>query len=188
MAFQVNKLLDTQKRLVVLVVGTNNVAATTLIDAGGLAYALNANGQLNSAGSGSDRLNTYRMALKYIKYDVQSGTGTGQGYIQIYWENVTSGAANSTIVNIGGFGDLGFLNQEDSIVVTQNTAFYNVQSTSSAKGNVGFVSNNFGGNAAFTLLLDFRKNPNDYDQGQFEDPVSIGTTGWQPGVFSPGRS
>jgi hypothetical protein len=150
MANTTQKLIDTERRVVYKWTGNTPEAAVIKIDAGSLNYSLNANNQL--LGSGTDRKQTYRLALKKVIYDVAAGQ-SGNGYVELYW----TGTPNQTMVTLSGQGQMDFAEGGDGIIIINNS------SGAGANGNVGLQTINFAATGcAYTIIADFRKHSEDY--------------------------
>jgi len=152
MANNSQKLIDSTRRVVYKFTGDATEARTLKIDAGGLAYALNANGYIIT---GSDRKSNYGLTLKKVIHSISGG-----GYVEIS----TNGDTGNTIVNLGGSGTLAF--DEGGGSVTINCASY-----ANSTGNIFLtLTGGTGPVNTYTVLLDFRKLAYSYDQGQTADP------------------
>jgi len=152
MANTTQKLIDTERRVVYKFTGNTAEPAVLKIDAGSLNFALNVNNQL--LGSGTDRKNIYRLALKKVIYDVAPGQAAGNGYVELYW----TGTPNTTLVTLSGTGKMDFAEGGDGIVLLNNAT------GAGANGNVGLQTVNFASTGcAYTLIVDFRKNSEDYN-------------------------
>lgn len=152
MANTVQKLIDTERRVVFKFTGDSAEGPVLKIDAGALNFSLNANNQL--LGSGTDRKTIYRLSLKKVMYDVSPGQGLGNGYVELYW----TGAANVPMVTLSGSNKLDFSEGGDGIVILNNAT------GAGANGNVGLRTVNFGSTGcAYTIVVDFRKSLEDYN-------------------------
>jgi hypothetical protein len=155
---QVTKIIDSTKRVVFKLVGSTSEARTLKIDAGSLTGALNANNQLLSGGASTDRKPQYRLSLKNIFYDCGPG-----GSVEIS----TDGDANAnTLLYISGQNQMGFnLGGEDLVLDTA--------ASPNTTGNIYIQTNGFVANQAYTIIADFRKKAEDFNQGQFTDPIAF---------------
>jgi len=152
MANTTQKLIDTERRVVYKFTGNTAEPAVLKIDAGSLNFALNVNNQL--LGSGTDRKNIYRLALKKVIYDVAPGQAAGNGYVELYW----TGTPNSTMVTLSGVGKMDFAEGGDGIVVLNNST------GAGSNGNVGLQTVNFASTGcSYTIIADFRKFLEDYN-------------------------
>ena len=152
MANAIQKLIDTERRVVYKFTGNTAESPVVKIDAGGLDYALNTTNQLLSGGG--TRKNLYRLALKKIIYDVAPGQAAGNGYVEIYW----TGTPNTTMVTLSGVGKMDFAEGGDGIVILNNATGVG------ANGNVGLQTVNFAATGcSYTIIADFRKHSDDYN-------------------------
>jgi len=156
--YATQNIIDTTKRALIKVVyisdGTED-ANTLLIDAGALAYALNANGQI--LGAGTDRISNYRTKIKRI-----SGTAKSNGYISLAW----AGDTNSHIVLLSdGAFDFNFDHQGDVASISNPEA--------NATGNILISTPHAALDDHMTIFIDLKKDNNDYDAGQTADPVAF---------------
>jgi hypothetical protein len=153
------KLIDTNKRALVkyVVVGDGTQEANTvLLDAGSLAFSLNANNQI--LGSGTDRKSNYRTTIKRINGQMRSNAAL----VRVKW----NGDTNSEIIVFGsGRFDYDFQSMGDVAVITNPEA--------NTTGNVLISTTGLGANEGFTLFIDIRKDGRDYDSGQTADPVAF---------------
>ena len=116
-----------------------------VIDVSTLAQAKNANNLLMTANS--DPKSLYRVYVKKIIADVVGG------YITLLWQG---NAANSTMVTLGpGFKELDF---EFMGGLISNPS-------SNSTGDIILTSNAVGANNAYTLILELKKDGNDYLTG-----------------------
>lgn len=145
-------IIDSTKRLVIKLTGTTDETRVLKVDPGSLSNALNANGQIIT---GTDRKSTYRMALRRVDYAVQSGS--------VILE--TDGDAGNTIVTLSGSNVLDMVGASEP---------YSIQTGAHANstGNVYLTTVGFA-NTAYTVIADFRKHPEDFDQGQTADPTAF---------------
>lgn len=152
MANTIQKLVDSERRVVYKFTGNTAETAVLKIDAGSLNFSLNANNQL--LGTGTDRKSMYRLALKKIIYDVAPGQAAGNGYVELYW----TGTPNTTMVTLSGVGKMDFSEGGDGIVILNNAT------GAGANGNVGLQTVNFTGTScSYTIIADFRKFLDDYN-------------------------
>ena len=154
------KLVDSGKRLVLKIVSDNVEGARILkLDAGSLYGAMNANNMLLLS-NGTDRKAKYRLALKNAWYDI----GGGAGAIVL---STDGDAGVNSIVTFSGQGTFSPTMMGDPFTIDFGAA-------ANTTGNVWL--NTLGvaaANGPFSLILDFRKHPEDYSQGQFEDPTAF---------------
>jgi hypothetical protein len=155
MANNSQKIIDSTRRVVYKFTGDAAETRVLKIDAGALAYALNANGYIMT---GSDRKSNYGLALKKVVHSISGG----------YVEISTDGDAGNTIINLSGAGTMALAEGGDPISI-------NCASYANSTGNI-FLSM-IGGSGApantYTVILDFRKLAYSYDQGQTADPKAF---------------
>ena len=161
MANSVLTLVDATNRYVARFFGDTSEAQTLKIDPGALKYALNANGMI--MGAATDRLKCYSLYLRRIMYDVQPGDT--KGFLRIS----TNGDGPNTVWTLSSSGDIRF--DEGGATCLLNVA----ATTANTNGNVFFTFATLPGsaNSAYSVLLDFRKEPTHYDQGQTADPKAF---------------
>lgn len=169
MGAEVNKLIDTSKRVVYKF--TSDVPETPRvlkIDAGSLLGALNTTNQLLSNDPGNNRKSKYRLALKAIWYDINpvtTGSGAGGGHVEL---SVDGDAGVNSVMHICGQGNMIFDLGSDTLTIDL------VNGVANTTGNVFLCTNGFlGGNNSYTIIADFRKNAEDYNAGQFNDPMAF---------------
>lgn len=160
MANTVKKLVDTNRRVVYSLTGdvSEGAAPVLKIDAGALNFSQNANNFI--LGAGTDRKPVYGLSLQKVIYSVNGGAPTG--YVTIS----TNGDTPNTIVQLSGAGTMAFNEGGDSFTL-------NVMSYANSTGNVFLTTVGFSGNTSYTVILDFKKNPSHYDQGQTADPKAF---------------
>lgn len=162
-----HRIIDNNKRALIkyIVVGDGTQEANSVfLDAGSLAFSLNANNQLLN--SGSDRKSNYRTTIKRINGQLSSNAAL----VRIKW----NGDTNSEIVVFGSGGfDFDFQSMGDGAVITNPEA--------NTTGNVLISTTGLAANEGFTLFIDMRKDNRDFDAGQTADPVSFNRG---PALFS----
>lgn len=154
------KLIDSNKRALVKYVilsdGTQE-SNTRLLDASALAFALNANGYIMSAGVHPK--SNYRTSIKKIKaYSKTAGS------VRLKWE----GDANSEIIAFGS-ASIDFSFENDGAVITNPEA--------NATGDILISTLGLASGDVITLFLDLRKDSLDYDAGQTADPYAFNNKG-----------
>lgn len=158
-------VIDTNKRSLIKTIfisdGSTNEANTVLIDAGSLAFAMNANNMI--MGSATDRKVNYRTTVKRIVGDCTSSNGI----VKIQW----SGDSNSEIILFGKTHRIqyDFDSMGDGAVISNPEA--------NATGNILISTSGFMAGEGFNLFLDLRKDGRDYDSGQTADPVAFNKIG-----------
>ncbi len=170
MTNSVIKILDSNKKVVYKLTGNAAESWTIKIDSGSLKGALDANGVILVPGG--VRANAYRLYPKKIIYDVK--IDDGKGYLSLLWANTTSGGANTVLSTLSGRGTIA-LNEGGEPFIDPGDTTINKASASSATGNVALQTVGGSGNTAYTIYVDFRKEPTDYDAGQSQDPASFNT-------------
>lgn len=158
MAAQVTKLIDSTKRVVYRLISDVSEAKTLKIDAGSLNFALNTNNKI--LGTGTDRKSKYKLHLKRITYDVKSDV---PGAYVLF---STDGDLGNNIITCSGHDDKRFSEGGDSFMID----CANVGNTT---GNIFLTTIGFSGNCAYTVILDFKKEGGDFDQGQTADPKAF---------------
>lgn len=152
------KLIDTNRRSLIKIIGTGGTDANTLlIDAASLSYSLNANSKI--LGVGTDRKSAYRTSIKRIWGNGQIASNK---IITLQWKDDN----NSPIVTFGnGVFDYNFDAEGLSASIP-------TPSNANATGNIVFTSTATTGDA-FTLFIDLKKDNRDYDAGQTADPIAF---------------
>lgn len=150
-------LSDSTTRTVVKLYGDAAEARTLKIDPGTLYGALNANGYI--IGAATDRLGGYSLNLQRVFADIASDMN---GLIRLS----TNGDTPNTIVSFSKNGNYDLQEGGTGTVV-------NCQSIANSTGNLFVEFTGAVGNTAYTLILDFRKNPKHFDQGQTRDPTAF---------------
>lgn len=154
------KLVDTNRRALIKIVLMGDGTAesnTTIIDAGSLAHALNVNNLL--LGVGTDRKAQYRTTIKRI-----FGQAKTNGYFHLSWTSDN----NVPIVTMSdGSFDYNFENLGDGAVIPAP------EGHSNATGNIAISTTGVASADALTVFVDLRKNGEDYNQGQINDPVAF---------------
>lgn len=157
MANSVVILSDSTTRTVIKLYGDAAEARTLKIDPGTLYGALNANGFI--IGAGTDRLGGYSLYLQRAFYDISSDTN---GLVRIS----NNGDVPNTIISFSKTGQYNFQEGGMGTVI-------NCQSTANSTGNLSVEFTGAVGNTSYLLVLDFRKNPKHFDQGQTRDPAAF---------------
>lgn len=159
------KIIDNNKRALIkyVVVGDGTQEANTvLIDAGSLAFALNANSKI--LGTGTDRKANYRTTIKRINGHSRSNNAL----VKIQW----AGDTNSEIIVFGGSNqfDYEFSSMGDGATIRNPEA--------NATGNVLISTSGLAAGEGLTFFVDLRKDGYDYDSGQTADPVAFNVHGY----------
>ena len=157
----VTKLIDNNKRLLIRLLGDAAEGRTLKIDAGGLTHAMNLNNM--PLGVLTDRKPQYQLYLKKVDYDIQSNSAA-QGYVELSGD----GAVPNTIIYLSGTDSKNFNMEGDGYVIpTANTL------DATCNGNVFLRTVGFGAGAAYCIFLDFKKEPQHFAAGQFQDPTAF---------------
>ena len=160
MAATISKIIDSQRKLVIKLTGDGAEGRTIKVDAGGLNFALNTNNQI--LGTGTDRKAQYRLHLKSVRYDVAGG-----GYVVITGD----GDAANALITMSTGNEFDFNEGGEPYTL-------NVCQVANATGNVYLQT--VGTVNGYTVIMDFRKNGQDFDQGQTADPMAFNS-----GIRSP---
>lgn len=156
-----HRLIDSTKRTLVKYIvisdGTQN-ANTTLLDVSTLAFALNANGYIMQ--SNTHPKTKYRTSIKRITGKVATAAANGKIFLQ--WH----GDGNSEIVVTGsGRFDFDFQSMGDGAVFTNPEA--------NSSGDILITTAGLLAGDAAVIILDVKKDNNDYDAGQSADPYAF---------------
>lgn len=129
------------------------------INTWGLSGALSAasNNRQLLAGNGNPR-SSYNVAIGRIAYSISGG-----GIVNLAWQGTSS---NSQFVVLSGQGVIGGDARAADIVFNPVGGFAAPGHT----GNVVLTTLGFGANSGYTLVIDFKKDPAVYDQGQIVRP------------------
>lgn len=161
MANKINqqRLVDSTKRVltkIVLVSDGTNEANTTLIDVSSLNFSLNTNGRIMV--SNTNPKTKYNTTIKRLLGNFKSANGT----IRLQWH----GDANSEIMAIGdGSFDFNFESMVDGGVITNPEA--------NSSGDILITTTGLAAGDVATIIIDQRKDNNDFDAGQTADPYAF---------------
>lgn len=156
------RIVDTNRRALlkyVCISDGTQYANNVLVDVSTLAYALNTNGYIMSAGA--DPKSTYRTVISRIK-GVTSVAASG--YIKLQWQ----GDSNSEIIVVKNDS---FDFSGEAFGAVGGGSIPNPEANSS--GDILISTKGFTANDSFTLFIEVRKDGRDYDQGQTADPVAF---------------
>ena len=173
--------------------GSGQEANNVRIQANSLYGALDAN--LVPLGTGLSKSNTalpyYDLQLIGVSYFVNMGLGTGT--VEIFWNGYGTTAAaqyanSATIFHLNQQGDYGQIAGSQLPVIFNNApnVLYNsaqgVTTANTAKGDMGVYTSGATANSSYTLIMNFRKNNQYFQRGQFNDPAAFnyGTYGIKP--------
>ena len=154
-----HRLIDTTKRTLAKYIlvsdGTQN-ANTVLLDVSTLKFALNANGYIMAPNT--HPRSTYKTNIRRITGQLASANGK----VFVQWH----GDSNSTIIVTGsGRFDFDFWSMGDGAVFTNPEA--------NTTGDLLITTAGLAAGDAATILIDVRKDNNDYDAGQTADPYAF---------------
>ena len=154
-----HRLIDSTKRTLakyILISDGNQNANTLLLDVSNLRFALNANGQIMQ--SNTHPKSKYNTTIKRISGNLASANGK----VYLQWQ----GDSNSEIIVTGAGGfDFDFQSMGDGAV------FSNPEANSS--GDILITTFGLVAGDAATILVDLKKDNNDYDAGQTADPYAF---------------
>jgi hypothetical protein len=158
------RLIDTTNRLLTKVNGTfdgsGQVSNSTIIDVSTLSYALNTNGYVLTGNT--DVRSFYRIYPTSIK-----GFSTVP-FLRISVMGITTGVYGNTALNdivVVGNGWFSF----DLTDAFKGGKFTSPVPTANMNGDFMVTSLGAAANQGFTLIIDARKEPQDYDFGRQED-------------------
>lgn len=151
------KLADTTKRVLtktILISDGTNEANTVLVDVSSLAFALNATGVI----SGTNPRSKHNTTIKRIFGNFKSTNGT----IRLQWH----GSSNSEIIAVGsGRFEYNFEKMLDGGSIS------NPESNST--GDILITTTGLASGDVATIIIDQRKDNNDFDAGQTADPYAF---------------
>lgn len=129
------------------------------INTWGLSGALSAaaNGTQLLAGNGNPRA-SYNVTIGRIAYSI-----SGSGIVNLAWQGTTT---NTQFVVLSGSGVIGGDARATDMIFSPTAGFAGVGHT----GNVVLTTLGFGANSGYTLVIDFKKDPTAFDQGQVTRP------------------
>jgi hypothetical protein len=149
------RIVDNNKRALIKYVFISDGTAQSnvvLVNVSTLVNALNTNGYIMT--SNADPKSIYRTTVKRI-----FGQAKAAGYYKLQWQ----GASNSEIITFSsGNFDYDFQSMGDGAVISNPET--------SSNGKILFSTSGISSGDEFTLFLDLRKNSEDYDAGQTNDP------------------
>ena len=159
-----HRIIDNNRRALIKYVcisdGTQ-FSNTVLVDVSTLAFALNANGQIMQ--SNTHPRSTYRTTISKIKGDTSVGPNA-TGYVKLQWH----GATNSEIIVASSSS---FEYSGETWGSNGGWTLPNPEANSS--GDVLISTVGMKANDNITLILELRKDGQDYDQGQTADPMAF---------------
>ena len=122
---------------------------------------MNNNNQISL--SGDSRKPQYRLSLKKVCYDVQSGTS--RGYVELSGDSAAAAGPN-TLVTLSGASVMDFHGTTEPFTIPVGNTADPTNNGNVYIQTVGFTA----ADGAYTIILDFRKNPSDYSAGYQLDP------------------
>jgi len=170
---------DTVIKLTGIFDGTSgNESNNSRIQANTLYGALDANGvPLRSSLSVSNTaLGYYDLQLTGLKYYVNFAQAAPLGSVEIFWNGAGATPAaqyanSATIFHLNSQGEFGLGEQLPSIL--NNSGNTIIGAASIGNGDMGVYTYGATANAAYTLIISFRKNNTQYQRGQFNDPAAF---------------
>jgi len=181
--FTYQVLRDTVTDTVIKLTGTfdgtsGNESNNSRIQANTLYGALDANGvPLRSSLSVSNTaLGYYDLQLTGLKYYVNFAQAAPLGSVEVFWNGAGATPAaqyanSSTIFHLNSQGEFGLGEQLPSIL--NNSGNTIIGAASIGNGDMGVYTYGATANAAYTLIISFRKNNAQYQRGQFNDPAAF---------------
>ena len=164
--YTTQKLVDSQDKAVIKLTarfdGVEGDEDQTKIDVSQLAYALNANGYIMS--SDTDQKSTYRVSVTDIFYDLNISSG----YLAIQWNGSDADPNTNTDMIVLHSGQHSMLFSD-----TRYPAVIENPSTANTNGDIIFKTVNSSANDSYSVILMLKKNHEDYDKGQYADPVAF---------------
>jgi hypothetical protein len=151
----------TEKAVIKLTGGFNSSTAESnvaRIAANSLYGALNSNTVPGLLTSGGTARSYYGLSVTRLNYNVNMPIGTG--YVELYWK----GSTNATIAQLNQTGELG--SQDLGLPSIPNNA-------GTPNGDIGIITYGQQANSSYTIIIELRKDNNDYQRGQFNDPAAF---------------
>lgn len=129
------------------------------IDTWGLRGALStaANGTQLLAGNGNPR-SSYNVSVNRILYSMSAG-----GLINLAWQ----GSTNTPFITLAGSGSYDPARGTDLVI---NPEAFNGAGAPGHTGNIVLTTLGFGVNTEYSIVLDMKKDPKAFNQGQIERP------------------
>jgi hypothetical protein len=93
---------------------------------------------------------------------VWSDCPTGNGNVELYW----NADVPRTIFHLNG--NLEYNASGNWITIPNNSA-----GSANSKGDIGITTRNMTANAAYTIIVELRKDNSNYQRGQFNDPAAF---------------
>ena len=165
--FTYKVLKDTTERAVVKLTaafdGSGQESNVSRVAANSFVGALATNGSLvanNQGGAANTALPYYDLQIIRLSYNVNFGS---TGYVQLYWAGNGGGANNDIIANLSFYGEYG---EAQAHPPFQNGSI-------GGNGNMGITTIGAAANTSYTFIIEFRKNNQQYQRGQFNDPAAF---------------
>jgi len=153
-------LRDTTEKTVIKLTanfdGTGQESNNARIQANTLYGALATNGfqvANTQGGAANTTLPFYNLSITRIGYNIASQQ---KGYVELYW----TGSTSVPIINMDLSGEY---SEDQGMVSIPNNAV-------SPTGDIGIATIGLGANCAYTLFIELRKDNQQYQRGQFNDP------------------
>jgi hypothetical protein len=157
-------LIDSTRRGRVLLNGQFDGASgqesqSIKINTWGLSGALStaANGTQLLAGNGSPR-SAYNIAISRIEYTIAPG-----GMVNLAWQGTT----NTQFATLFGSGELEVASRGIDFTLDPSLG---VGGAPGHTGNVVLTTLGLGANSGYTIMIDYKKDPKAFDQGQIARP------------------
>ena len=152
----------------------NNVAR---IQANTLSGALDSSkANLLSSTANTGPLSYYGLTINRVWFDTDSGISD----VQLYWSNTRSSLANSgtPIMLLQGNGEY---DGAGNWITIKNPTVTNT-ATTLHNGDIAICTRGYVANSGYTLIMEFRKENEYYQRGQFNDPAAFnyGSYGIRP--------
>jgi hypothetical protein len=163
--FTEHRLVDTNHRTVIKLCGVFDaataVANVLAIDVSTLRFSLNTNGYVMTGNT--DARTNYRTSVISIK----AMHNIANGFISLAYLG-TGAVSNSEIATLpAGYT---FFDLTDA---AKGAAIYNPIPVANTTGDIVMTIKGAQGNSAYTILVELKKDGNDYDQGRQTDPYGL---------------
>lgn len=154
-AYTEDRIIDSNKRALIKITGTldSDMSGLVVVDASTLAQAMNANNLLMVANTHPKA--QYRTNVIRLWGDVKV-----DGYLTLQYDG------DSNIIQTLGSGSFNM----DLDGALAGTVTNDVANTT---GDVTLTGVGIGANNAYTIYIDMRKDPRDFNQGQIDEPSSF---------------
>lgn len=166
-AYTYKVLKDTTERVVVKLTGafdgTGQESNVARVPANTFYGAMATNGYLlanNQGGAANTALSYYDLQMIRLSYNVNFGS---TGYVQLYWAGNGGGANNDVIANLSFYGEYGEAQAHPPFI----------NGSIGGNGNMGISTVGAVANTSYTFIIEFRKNNQMYQRGQYNDPAAF---------------